>query len=121
MFRDRRLRGAAALALVLAAGACVPMDDAIQAIFGRSMRDQPAFDPYENPLMPPDNTVSFSSGNYPAEDGQVNLGQTAGLPVDVPPFTAADMALGGGGSNALVSPVAATAESLARGKVMYDR
>jgi mono/diheme cytochrome c family protein len=124
MYRElRTVRGlrAAVLGLVLASSACVPMDNAIQAIFGRSMRDQPAFDPYENPLMPADGSVSFISGNYPAEVGQVNLGEPDGMGVDVAPFTAADMATGGGPVNGLANPVPADAESLARGKVVYDR
>jgi mono/diheme cytochrome c family protein len=111
----------ALVALALATSACVPMDNVIQAIFGRSMRDQPSFDPYENPLLPADGSVSFASGNYPAEAGQVSLGEPTLLAVDVPPFTAADMAMGGGAAGALVSPVPPTAESLARGKVVYDR
>ena len=125
MSRERRglralLRGAA-LVTLLSTGACVPMDDVMQAVFGRSMRSQPSFDPYENPRMPADGAVSFASGNYPAQAGEVNIGQTeAG--VDVPAFTAADMAgAGGGASNNLANPVPASAESLARGKVVYDR
>jgi mono/diheme cytochrome c family protein len=127
MSRDARrstFRAAArALALVAAVGtsACVPLDDAIQAVFGRSMRDQPAFDPYENTRLPADGSVSFISGNYPAEAGQINLGEPDGMGADVPPFTAADMAQGGGLSANLANPVPATAESLARGKVVYER
>lgn len=120
----RRLRGvrlAALLGVVLASSGCVPMDDVIQAIFGRSMRDQNSFDPYENPRMPPDGAVSFASGNYPAQAGQVNLGEPDGLVADVPPFTAADMAMGGGAIAAFANPVPASAESLARGKVVYER
>ena len=122
----RRLRAgralrAAALALALLASACVPMDDAIQAIFKRSMRNAPSFDPYENPLMPPAGATSFSSGNYPAAPGQVNLGQPGGLAQDVPSFTGADMARGGEVLAGLTNPVPANAQSLARGQVMYDR
>ena len=112
---------ACAVCLALMTSACVPMDDAMQAIFGRSMRDQPAFDPYENPLAPAPGAVSFSSGNYAAGPGQVNLGDPHIATVDVPPFTAADMATGGGVAAALANPVAPTAESLTRGKVVYDR
>ncbi|MSR35570.1 MAG: cytochrome c [Gemmatimonadetes bacterium] len=119
--RFRGLLRTAALGLALSASACVPMDTAIQAVFGRSMRDQPAFDPYENTLMPAEGSVSFISGNYPAQAGQVNLGEADGMGADVPPFTAADMASGGGLSAALVNPVPPTAESLARGKVVFER
>lgn len=111
----------AALLVALLLPACSPMDTALQAVFGRSMRSQPSFDPYENPRMPADGAVSFSSGNYPATAGEVNLGQPAGLAEDVPPFTAADMARGGEVANALVNPVPATEESLARGQVMFTR
>jgi mono/diheme cytochrome c family protein len=119
--RMRRALRAPLLALVLASTGCVPMDNAIQAIFGRSMRDQPSFDPYENPLMPADGSVSFISGNYPAQVGQVNLGETDGMGADLPAFTAADMATGGAPVSGLVNPVPADAESLARGKVVYER
>lgn len=84
---SRRWRPAhcVALAVTLLLPACSPMDSALQAVFGRSMRDQPSFDPYENTRMPADGAVSFSSGNYPA-----------GLTQDVPEVTALDMAQGGG-------------------------
>jgi mono/diheme cytochrome c family protein len=113
-----------ALALTLTLSGCIPMDDALQAIFGRSMRDQPSFDPYENPLMPPEGAVSFASGNHPGAAGQVNIGQPQGNPDDVPTLSPAIMAqstVGGGPVNDMVNPVPATPESLARGKVVYDR
>ena len=98
------------LAATLLLPACSPMDSALQAVFGRSMRDQPSFDPYENTRMPADGAVSFSSGNYPA-----------GLTQDVPEVTALDMAQGGGPVNDLANPVPVAEQSLARGEVMYDR
>ena len=109
---SRRWRPArrAALALTLLLPACSPLDSAMQAVFGRSMRDQPSFDPYENPLLPADGAVSFASGNYPA-----------GLTQDVPDVTALDMAQGGAPVNDLTNPVPASEQSLARGEVMYDR
>ncbi|HCR05021.1 MAG TPA: hypothetical protein DIU18_07520 [Gemmatimonadetes bacterium] len=99
-----------ALAVALLLPACSPMDSALQAVAGRSMRDQPSFDPYENTRMPADGAVSFSSGNYPS-----------GLTQDVPEFTALDMAQGGAPVNDLPNPVPVTEQSLARGEVMYDR
>lgn len=108
-------------ALAVTSSACTPMDDAIQAVFGRSMRSQSSFDPYENTLQPPPNAVSFSSGNHPAGPGQVNIGQPEGHDQYIPPLTPAIMAQGGGEANNLVNPVPATAESLERGKVVYDR
>jgi mono/diheme cytochrome c family protein len=124
MSRERVTRAAlrgVVLALALTTSACVPMDNVIQSIFGRSMRDQPSFDPYENTRMPAEGSVSFISGNYPAQAGQVNLGEADGMGADVPPFTAADMASGGGLVANLANPVAPTAESLERGKVVFER
>jgi mono/diheme cytochrome c family protein len=98
------------LAATLLLPGCSPLDSAMHAIFGRSMRDQPSFDPYENPLMPADGAVSFKSGNYPDV-----------LTQNVPPVTAVDMAQGGAPVNDLANPVPATEQSLARGEVMYNR
>jgi mono/diheme cytochrome c family protein len=113
-----------ALGLALSLSGCIPMDDAMQAIFGRSMRDQTSFDPYENPLMPPEGAVSFASGNNPGAAGQVNIGQPYGTPDEVPPINVQTMAQAlqpGGPINGMANPVAASAESLARGQVVYDR
>jgi mono/diheme cytochrome c family protein len=118
------IRATLALGLALVLSGCIPMDDAMQAIFGRSMRSQPSFDPYENPLMPPEGAVSFASGNHPGAPGQVNLGQPQGSPEDVPTLSPAIMAQSmapGGPVNEMVNPVPATPESLARGQVVYDR
>ena len=73
-----------ALALGTLAG-CKPLDDGMAAIFGRSMRDQRSFDPYENTRPAPENSVAFAAGNWPSADGEVNLGQPEG--VNIPPFT----------------------------------
>ena len=107
--RWRRARGVS-FALTLLLPACTPMDNVMHAIFGRSMRDQPSFDPYENTLLPAEGAVSFKSGNYPE-----------GLTQDVPEFTALDMAQGGAPVNELANPEPVTEQSLARGEVMYDR
>lgn len=64
----------AVLALVTVTG-CTPLDDAMVAIFGRSMRDQRSFDPYENPVQPPESSVPFSSGNQAQALNEFNLGQ----------------------------------------------
>src|SRR5688572_4854379 len=113
-----------ALAFALTLSGCIPMDDAMQAIFGRSMRDQPSFDPYENPLMPPEGAVSFAGGNHPGAAGQINIGQPEGNPDDVPslsPLIMAQSMAPGGPVNDMVNPVPATPASLERGKVVYDR
>jgi mono/diheme cytochrome c family protein len=109
-----------ALALALTASSCTPLDDALAAVFGRSMRDQPSFDPYENPRMPAQGSVPFAAGNYPAEMGQLNLGQPVAGAYDLPSFTSSPADLIGIAAP-LQNPVPATPESLERGKLMYDR
>jgi len=111
-----------ALAAVAASSACTPMDDAMAAIFGRSMRDQAWHDPYEDPMLPPEGAVSFASGNFPAAAGEVNIGQPeAGeyLLPDFGPAQTANPAAPVWGEFA--NPVAADEASLARGAVVYDR
>jgi mono/diheme cytochrome c family protein len=112
----------AALALTVTAG-CKPLDDGMVMIFGRSMRDSRAFDPYENVQLPPTGAVSFSSSNFPAGPGQVNLGEADGT--DVVPFVQADMVPIGTGNatvQGLVNPFAHDdSVALARGEVLYLR
>ncbi len=108
-----------AASLLLAAG-CSPLDDLMVAAFGRSMRDQPSFDPYENPLQPPANSVPFASGNFPAGPDRVNLGQPAGT-AQPAPFTQGELVQQAPHVVGLVNPVPATAESLARGQELYAR
>jgi mono/diheme cytochrome c family protein len=113
---------ACALALVTLAG-CKPFDDALVFVFGRSMRSQPSFDPYEHTLPAPANSVPFAAANFPAAIGEVNVGQPEG--VDVPPFTQLDLGVPGVGGPAiqgLVNPTNPTdPESLARGEQLYMR
>ncbi|MHB1191498.1 MAG: c-type cytochrome [Longimicrobiales bacterium] len=112
----------AALALTTAAG-CKPLDDAMVSIFGRSMRDSRAFDPYENVRPAPVGSVSFSSSNFPGGPGTVNLGEPDG--VDVVPFTQMDMVPIGTGNavvQSLVNPIAmGDTAAMARGEVLYLR
>ena len=51
-----RVRVLAAVLAVAALGACKPLDDTMVFIFGRSMRDQRSFDPYENTRPAPENS-----------------------------------------------------------------
>ncbi|MBT8335027.1 MAG: c-type cytochrome [Gemmatimonadetes bacterium] len=113
----------AALALVLSStAACNTLDDAMVAVFGRSMRDSPSFDPYENPRLPAEGAVSFSSGNFTTAPGAVNLGNATPVDYDVPDFTQANTANPADVLLAsLENPVAADAESLARGEELYIR
>ena len=110
-----------ALVLMTALGACTPMDQVLGTIFGRSMRDQRSFDPYENPVNPPENSIAFSAGNYAGEPGHVNIGHPEGS-LDVPPkFSQMDVLLKAPVVVDLVNPVEATVESLARGEVLFQR
>ena len=121
---SRRTRGRFLLAAILAvaaSGACVPLDDFMGDVFGRSMRDQPSFDPYENTLLPPEGSIPFAAGNYPAAPYDVNVGQPEGSADVPPPFTAEDMSDRPNLLDDLVNPIAPTAESLARGEEVYER
>jgi mono/diheme cytochrome c family protein len=122
MVRSAALNGLlAAVALTLATG-CKPLDDAMVAVFGRSMRDQRSFDPYENTRPAPPNSVSFSAGNFPTDRRSVNLGEFDGMEPDQPLLTPADMAPPGSDVvRGLKNPVPSDSVSLARGKVLYDR
>jgi len=114
--------GVAGLLLLLLAGAgCTPLDDAMVAIFGRSMRDQSTFDPYEDPLPAPEGAVPFSAGNLPAAPGEVNLGQPQGLEEVPPPFTQLDVLNEAEVVVNLANPVPATEASIARGEELYLR
>jgi mono/diheme cytochrome c family protein len=112
----------ALLALSTLAG-CKPLDDTMVFIFGRSMRDQRSFDPYENPRPAPPNSVAFAAGNLPADANTVNVGQPEGF--DVTPFTQADMVPIGTGNAVvagMVNPVDPADEAaLARGEQLFLR
>ncbi len=113
---------ALALVLLAASGACTPLDDAMATIFGRSMRDQATFDPYESPLLPAEGAVSFSSGNFPAARGDVNIGQPEGGAYLVPDFTPAQTANPAAPVwSEFENPVPVDEASLARGEVLFDR
>ena len=123
MFRSRWVRPAVAgLAMVVLAG-CKPLDDGMAMIFGRSMRDQRSFDPYEHTMPAPENSVAFAAGNLPAAMGDVNVGQPEG--VDIPPFTQLELGEPGVGGDAIRSLANPTdpndPESLARGEELYLR
>jgi len=111
-----------ALALTTLAG-CKPLDDALVFVFGRSMRDQRSFDPYENTRPAPVGSVPFAAANYPAAEGEVNVGQPEGI--DIPPFTQNDLGtpgVGGPAIQGLVNPTnPADPVSLARGEELYMR
>ncbi len=111
-----------ALALGTLAG-CKPLDDGMAAFFGRSMRDQRVADPYENTRPAPEGSVAFAAGNYPAADGDVNLGQPEG--VVIPYFTQFDLGLPGVGGpviQGMTNPTDPTsAASLERGEELYNR
>ena len=117
----RGLRGAVLLSLLALATACTPLDDVMAGIFGRSMRDQSSFDPYENPLEAPEGSVAFASGNLPARAGEVNVGQPEGLAEAPAPFTQLDVLNESPAVVNLENPVQATNESIQRGEEVFLR
>lgn len=118
----RKSLRALALVAVMASGACTPLDDVMAAVFGRSMRDQVTFDPYENTLLPPEGAVSFASGNFPAAEGDVNIGQPEGGEYLIPDFTQArTLNFNDPVWSEFENTVEASAESLARGEILYAR
>lgn len=113
-------RWVAGLLVALTAAGCSPMDDVIVAIFGRSMRDQPSVSPYEDPRLPPEGSVPFASGNYPASPDEVALGQPAGVEMP-PPVTPIELLREDPVVRDLVNPVEPTPASLDRGEELYLR
>jgi len=102
--------------------ACTPLDDAMVAIFGKSMRDQASFDPYENnPMNAPGESVPFAAGNLVARPGEVNIGQPEGLEEVPPPFTQADNLNRAEVVMTLENPVEPTEASLDRGEELFLR
>lgn len=113
-----RVRATVVLALAALLAACTPLDDFLASfpLFGRSMRSQPSFDPYENPRPAATGAVPFASPNYGVR-GSVALGQPEGGE-EPPPFTQGELE---SVAAALANPVGATEASLARGKVLFER
>jgi mono/diheme cytochrome c family protein len=107
--------------LLLSSSACTPLDDAMVAIFGRSMRDQTSFDPYEDPLNGPEGSVPFASGTFPARAGEVNVGQPEGLEDVPPPFTQLDVLNEADVVLNIPNPMQPTEESLDRGEELFLR
>lgn len=121
--RIRWLHGAAAFAaLLVVSTGCTPLDDAMVAIFGRSMRDSRSFDPYENPAPRPQNAVPFSAGTRAPAPGEVNIGMPEIGPY-VPEIAQSDLNPPPGSElvQNLESPIESDAESLARGELIYNR
>jgi mono/diheme cytochrome c family protein len=111
------------LALTTLAG-CKPLDDTMVTIFGRSMRSQRSFDPYENTRPAPEHSVAFASGNDPAREFEVNIGEPE-EGADIPPFTQNDLGVPGVGApviQGLVNPTDPNdPRGLARGQELYMR
>jgi len=116
MLRKARLGGV--LALLVASSACTPLDNVMAGIFGRHMRDSRSFDPYENTIPPPPNSVPFAAGNITPGPGQLNTGQPE-RGFNAPPFGQADLFQPV--VQTLPNPVAADEASLARGEVLFNR
>ncbi len=107
--------------LLLTSSGCTPLDDVMAGIFGRSMRDQSSFDPYEDPLNAAEGSVPFASGTFPARPGEVNVGQPEGLEDVPPPFTPLDVLNEAEVVVSLRNPVEASEESLDRGQELFLR
>ena len=107
--------------VVVGLGACSPFDDAMVAIFGRSMRDQNSLDPYESPVPAPEGSVPFAAGNFPAGPDRIMTGQDEPRGYDLPPMSPSDLLQQNPVVMELENPVEPTEESLARGEVMYNR
>lgn len=116
-----RKAGVLLAATFLVVTGCSPMDDALVAVFGRSMRDQPSFDPYENPMASPEGSVPFAAGNYPAGPGESNIGQPDMMGEAPPPFTQLELNQQADVVMNLQNPVPVTPESLERGEEMFLR
>lgn len=118
----KSIKALAVIALLGSTTACTAMDDAMVAIFGRSMRDQASFDPYENTLMPAEGAVSFSSGNFPAAFGDLNVAGPEAHAYSLPDFNQSHTANPNDPMwTSFTNPLPATAETLARGEVMFNR
>lgn len=114
----RKARFGAVIAVLMATSACSTLDDVLVGIFGRSMRDSRSFDPYENTLAPPPNSVPFAAGNITPGPGQLNTGQPV-RGFNAPRFTQADLFQPL--VQTLPNPVPADDASLARGEQLFNR
>ena len=115
-----RLRLFATMLLTLTSSACTPMDNLFAALFGRTMRDQPSFDPYENTRPPAVGSIPFASGNLQVSPYATNLGQPLPVEYDLPSFTNSPADLSGIAAQ-LQNPIPADQASLDRGKLMFER
>jgi mono/diheme cytochrome c family protein len=110
-----------AVGLLLISSGCTPLDDVMAGIFGKSMRNQPSFDPYEDPLPAPEGSTPFASGTYPARAYEVNVGQAEGLENVPPPFTQLDIINEADVVVNLENPVPLSEASLDRGEEIFLR
>jgi len=118
LLRSGRTALALAVLVVVSTG-CKPIDDAMVAVFGRSMREQPSIKPYEDPRSPAEGAIPFAAGNF-APAGQWNVGQ-AEAGTFPPPFNQQDVLFQRPVVMELRNPLAGDASTLARGEEMYLR
>ncbi len=104
--------------LLITSGGCTPVDNFTAYWFGRHMRDSRSFDPYENTIAPPENSVPFASGNNTPGPGRLNTGQPE-MGLMPAPFAQGDL-LSPVVQN-LPNPVPADQASLERGEVLFNR
>ncbi len=105
-------------ALIVTSGACTPLDDVAAYWFGRHMRISRSFDPYENTIAPPENSVPFASGNNTPGPGRLNTGQPE---MGLMPARFAQTDLLSPVVQNLPNPVPADQASLERGEVLFNR
>ncbi len=94
------------------------MDDTMAYWAGRHMRISRSFDPYENTIAPPENSVPFASGNNTPGPGRLNTGQPE-MGLMPAPFAQGDL-LSPVVQN-LPNPVPADQASLERGEELFNR
>ena len=120
----RKLSRAVLLVLVGLTAGCTAMDDAMVAIFGRSMRRQESFKPYEDMRLPAEGAVSFSSANYPTAFGDHQLDGPNEADYLIPDFGPNIQGTANPGAevwSTFDNPIAGDASTLERGKQVYDR
>lgn len=115
------IRLAVVAVALMSTSACTALDDAMVFMFGRSMRDQASFDPYENTRSPADAAVSFSSGNFAPDPNSVMYGTPTEHDYDVPDFDAAYTVRFDPMLDSLENPLTADQADPARGEELYIR
>jgi len=115
------IRFAVVAVLLGSTSACTALDDAMVYMFGRSMRDQASFDPYENTRNPADAAVSFSSGNFAPDPSTVMYGAPVAHDYDLPDYDASYTVRFDPLLDELENPLTAEQSDPERGEELYVR